>query len=147
MAQQSNLPGRFNPYKAAAQETETARQAHARYDAFCESVKHSSPKLYQEHLREKASRETNRILHEAMLDDPEMIAFMDDISRQLDEMHAKSDSAEFALLGIEPGATKRDVKNAYRRQARKLHPDKGGDAEAFKTMYAAYRKLLTIVKE
>jgi curved DNA-binding protein CbpA len=31
--------------------------------------------------------------------------------------------------------------------ARKLHPDKGGDPEAFKVMYAAYRKLLTIAKE
>lgn len=54
---------------------------------------------------------------------------------------------DYALLGIEPGATKREITNAYRRQARKLHPDKGGDPEAFKTMYAAYRKLLTLVKE
>jgi curved DNA-binding protein CbpA len=41
---------------------------------------------------------------------------------------------------------KREVRNAYRRQARRLHPDKGGDPDAFKAMYAAYRKLLTIVK-
>jgi DnaJ-class molecular chaperone len=56
-------------------------------------------------------------------------------------------SNDYALLGIEPGATKREITNAYRRQARKLHPDKGGDPEAFKAMYAAYRKLLTLVKE
>ena len=54
---------------------------------------------------------------------------------------------EWTLLGLAENATKRDVKNAYRRMARKLHPDKGGDPEAFKAIYAAYRKLLTVAKE
>jgi len=51
------------------------------------------------------------------------------------------------LLGIEAGATKREVRNAYRRKARKLHPDVGGDAEAFKQLYAAYRAVLKIAKD
>ena len=54
---------------------------------------------------------------------------------------------EYAMLGIQHNATKRDVKNAYRRQARKLHPDVGGDDETFKRMYAAYRRVLASVKE
>lgn len=53
----------------------------------------------------------------------------------------------YALLGIEPGSTKRDIKNAYRRKARKLHPDVGGDEASCKQLYAAYRQLLTITKE
>jgi DnaJ-class molecular chaperone len=54
---------------------------------------------------------------------------------------------EFTLLGIERGATKRDIKNAYRRQARKLHPDAGGDEDAFKRLHDAYRRVLASVKE
>jgi hypothetical protein len=144
---QQTLPGRFNPYKAAYQPTEQNKKSKAKLAAFWESIKDTSPDLYQKHVKEDRGSEASRILFEASLDDPEMLAFMDDICRQLDEMHAEAHHNEYALLGIEPGATKRDIKNAYRRQARKLHPDKGGDAEAFKQMYAAYRKLLTIVKE
>jgi len=55
--------------------------------------------------------------------------------------------AERELLGIESNATKREVKNAYRRKARKLHPDVGGDAEAFKQLYAAYRAVLKVAQE
>jgi hypothetical protein len=144
---QQILPGRFNPYKAAYQPTEQSKRTKAKLAAFWESIKDTSPDLYQKHLKEERGSEASRILFEASLDDPEMIALMDDFSRQLDEMQTYAHSKEYTLLGIEPDATKRDIKNAYRRQARKLHPDKGGDAEAFKQMYAAYRKLLTIVKE
>jgi hypothetical protein len=52
----------------------------------------------------------------------------------------------YTLLGIAPDATKRDIKNAYRRKARKLHPDAGGDDEAFKQLYSAYRKALAAAK-
>ena len=54
---------------------------------------------------------------------------------------------EYALLGIERGATKRDIRNAYRRMARKLHPDKGGDEASMKALNAAYKRLLASVKE
>ncbi len=54
---------------------------------------------------------------------------------------------DYALLNIEPGSSKRDIKNAYRRHARRLHPDKGGDPEAFKALYAAYRRLLAAARE
>ncbi|MBA3824715.1 MAG: DnaJ domain-containing protein [Ktedonobacterales bacterium] len=59
----------------------------------------------------------------------------------------RSHVGSYTLLGIEQGASKREIKNAYRRQARKLHPDKGGDEAAFKALYAAYRQLLTITKD
>lgn len=146
MTHQTRLPGRFNPYKAAAQPTETARQAKARYAAFCEKVKNTSPKLYQQHLRDEANSETERILHDAMLDDPAMIAFMDGVSAKLAARQANALSSELTLLDIEGNATKREVRNAYRRKARKLHPDVGGDAEAFKQLHAAYRKVLAAAK-
>jgi len=55
-------------------------------------------------------------------------------------------SDELALLGIEGNADKREIRNAYRRKARKLHPDVGGDAEAFKQLHDAYRKVLAAAK-
>jgi|GEM_PF-2292176 len=77
-----------------------------------------------------------------------------EIQDRIDEMRAKVMvtakpylAHEYTLLGVQPGATKRDIKNAYRRQARKLHPDKGGDAQAFQQMHDAYRRLLASVKE
>jgi len=51
-------------------------------------------------------------------------------------------SDDRALLGVDANASKRDVTNAYRRKARKLHPDVGGDAEAFKQLHESYRKVL-----
>lgn len=55
-------------------------------------------------------------------------------------------SQELTTLGLEATSnmTKRDVKNAYRRQARKLHPDVGGSDDDFKALHSAYRTVLAI---
>jgi len=55
----------------------------------------------------------------------------------------------FALFGIAPRfhLDESVLEKSYRDLSRKLHPDKGGDPEAFKQMYAAYRTLLAVVKE
>ena len=49
-----------------------------------------------------------------------------------------------AVLGIGTNSkpTMRIIKNTYRRKAKLLHPDVGGDAEAFKQLNAAYRILM-----
>ncbi|MEF9996121.1 MAG: DnaJ domain-containing protein, partial [Burkholderiaceae bacterium] len=50
----------------------------------------------------------------------------------------------YAILGVERGATEDDVKKAYRKLARKYHPDvsKEKDAEAkFKDVNEAYQTL------
>lgn len=47
-------------------------------------------------------------------------------------------TAFYELLGTTPDVTPEQLKKAYRRTALKLHPDRGGDPEAFKTMKAAY---------
>lgn len=43
-----------------------------------------------------------------------------------------------ARLGLEPGASKQSVKRAFRKEACRTHPDRGGSAEAFIEVRAAY---------
>ncbi len=47
----------------------------------------------------------------------------------------------YAVLGVGPDATQEEIKRAYRRKARELHPDTGGDEEAFKQVTRAYQIL------
>ena len=44
----------------------------------------------------------------------------------------------YATLGVERGATRRDVVQAYRRLVRRHHPDAGGDPARFLEVQAAY---------
>ena len=45
------------------------------------------------------------------------------------------------LLGVKPGATLEELKAAYREQAMKCHPDRGGDPDKFKQISEAYSRL------
>lgn len=47
----------------------------------------------------------------------------------------------YQVLGLEPGASKDEIRKAYRKLAMKEHPDKGGDAEKFKKISEAYEIL------
>jgi len=47
-------------------------------------------------------------------------------------------TAYYDLLGVAPEATPEELSSAYRKTALKLHPDKGGNEEQFRTMKAAY---------
>jgi DnaJ-class molecular chaperone len=71
------------------------------------------------------------------------VAFsVDNVQAQLKQ------SSDYQLLGLsnhEGHLLKRHVRNAYRRQSRKLHPDAGGNDEAFKELHAAYRRVLASV--
>lgn len=49
----------------------------------------------------------------------------------------------YKILGIEKGATQREIKSAYIRMSRKYHPDMGGDSWAFQMVERAYRQLST----
>jgi hypothetical protein len=148
MKQQTTLPEKYNPYKAAYfTRAPKDPQMEAKINAFWEGMKVTSPKLYQKHLREEVFWATERPVFEAMLDDPETIALMEELDAKLNIRHQQKLGDELALLGIEAGATKRDIKNAYRRKARKLHPDKGGSDEDMKHLNAAYKRLLAATSE
>lgn len=47
----------------------------------------------------------------------------------------------YELLGVSRDASQEDIKRAYRRRARELHPDAGGDENAFKEVSHAYEVL------
>lgn len=47
----------------------------------------------------------------------------------------------YEALGVGRKATKADIKKAYRRKAKRAHPDAGGDEDGFKTLALAYRTL------
>lgn len=47
----------------------------------------------------------------------------------------------FAVLGLTPEASDTEVRRAYRGRARDPHPDRGGDAEEFARVSAAYEAL------
>lgn len=48
----------------------------------------------------------------------------------------------YAILGISPDASTREIKNAYRRLAKRYHPDhEGGDSSKFRDIQEAYSVL------
>lgn len=47
----------------------------------------------------------------------------------------------YKILGIEPGASEKEVKAAFKKLAKKHHPDVGGDEAKFKEINAAYSML------
>ena len=46
-----------------------------------------------------------------------------------------------AVLGVRPGASRDEVRAAWRRTARATHPDHGGDPGAFAAAADAYERL------
>jgi len=47
----------------------------------------------------------------------------------------------YDVLGVRMGASEDEIKKAYRKKAMETHPDRGGDAEKFKEVNAAYDAL------
>jgi DNA polymerase III gamma/tau subunit len=100
-------------------------------------------KWYDKINRDKAK--LHAVLQEAERNrTPKMQARLERISAEMRATWKPYLQEECVLLGIEPNASKKDLRNAYRRKARKLHPDVGGNAEDFKHLQDAYHKLLKL---
>jgi curved DNA-binding protein CbpA len=50
--------------------------------------------------------------------------------------------SHYDVLGVPPGASSQEIKGAYRALSKRLHPDRGGSAEAFARLTAAAETLL-----
>jgi curved DNA-binding protein CbpA len=48
----------------------------------------------------------------------------------------------WSILGVEPRATVEEIKRAFRKRALETHPDRGGDAELFRSVQRAYEQAL-----
>jgi len=59
-----------------------------------------------------------------------------------DECLTESSSSYYEVLRVAVTASEKEIKVAYRRAARKAHPDHGGDAAAFRQVTAAYETLM-----
>jgi hypothetical protein len=59
---------------------------------------------------------------------------------------ARPTPACVTLLGLAWPCTQQDVKQAFRSQAKTMHPDAGGSNEAFQTLYKAYQEALALVR-
>ena len=53
----------------------------------------------------------------------------------------------YKLLGVNPNSSQGEIKKAFRRLSLKHHPDRGGDAEEFKKINAAYETLGDVEKK
>jgi DnaJ-domain-containing protein 1 len=51
-------------------------------------------------------------------------------------------SGPHAVLGVRPGATREEIRSAYRALAMRHHPDHGGDAEKMRSINEAYRVIV-----
>ena len=57
---------------------------------------------------------------------------------QMAEAATDGPEAAFAVLGVPSGASTEEVKAAYRRKIKEVHPDHGGDRESFRRVREAY---------
>lgn len=62
------------------------------------------------------------------------------------EVRSDSRPECFEILGVELGASEKEVKSAYFRLAKSAHPDAGGDVDKFKELQKAYESTLVIAK-
>lgn len=90
---------------------------------------------------------SNLVEAELELWNEQVSRYLLDLSWQKDALqailaHLKASEA-YTVLGVEPGASEAELTRAYKAAAMKAHPDKGGDAEQFKAIRAAYERILS----
>ncbi len=79
--------------------------------------------------------------------DPQLRGMLEELARRAGERlsQVNADAAAevdpYLLLGVEPTSTWDQIKARWRTLVKIAHPDKGGDANLFELMHAAYLEL------
>jgi len=67
--------------------------------------------------------------------------------RRLSELEKLGEQANFAFFGLGCDATERDLDNAYRKLAKKMHPDKNGGTEEAKKRFQGMKERYEALKK
>jgi curved DNA-binding protein CbpA len=51
------------------------------------------------------------------------------------------------ILGLRPPCTEAEAKKAYRRLAKEMHPDRGGDIDRFRNLAEQFEKALRYIQD
>eukprot|EP00930_Biecheleria_cincta_P020805 TRINITY_DN1555_c6_g1_i1.p1 TRINITY_DN1555_c6_g1~~TRINITY_DN1555_c6_g1_i1.p1 ORF type:complete len:1284 (+),score=324.68 TRINITY_DN1555_c6_g1_i1:56-3907(+) len=89
----------------------------------------------------------------AKLSEDELEAWNEQFSRYLLDLSSQKDAIKgmlehlhsheaYEVLSVDPSCSDAELARAYKVMAMRLHPDKGGDAEQFKAVRAAYDRIL-----
>ncbi len=99
------------------------------------------PMRYQRaRISERKSRDLLTIRSGAV--DPQIVIQEPDYTDPDQFQPGRGESEEaYRILGVDRNASFDVIKGAYREQARRVHPDKGGSAELFNILKRAYHKL------
>ena len=128
------LPAQVAPYGPDAPRINPSDVA-----GFWERQRQKNSPRYQKHTQQEAWLKT---LFASMPErDPEFDAWNAQYLQQHRRKAHNRFRDELELLGLAPGATFAQIRAAYRKKARELHPDRGGSDEAMKRVNAAYHAL------
>ena len=58
------------------------------------------------------------------------------------EQFGAAEESDYAALGLAVGASKADTRAAYVDRAKRIHPNDGGDTNAFAALHASYERLM-----
>lgn len=134
-------------------EADIQNQKRAAEDGLRHQEREASERLKRERekVEEELRRETDRIKREANERVKQAETKARQQQRQAQAEKAKTKPDPYEVLGLKQGATKDEIKSAYRTMAAKYHPDKAANAtkeikklaeEKFKAIRLAYDSLL-----
>ncbi len=108
-------------------------------------------KREKEDAKDYVRREAERVRREADERVRQAEARTQQAKQDAEQATAKTNPDPYEILGIKPGATKAEIKSAYRKLAAKYHPDKAPNAtdeiqklaeERFKEILDSYNQLM-----